>query len=104
MTDALFTATYVSFMQNITQHYAASPPPASGRPMHFFCTVGLMAPTRPLAAVQAAIAQATAAGLSASFLNMTNATADGCGGHPGPIGHWQMALQAAPQIRQAMGW
>jgi hypothetical protein len=37
-------------------------------------------------------------------LDMTNATADGCGGHPGPIGHWMMAEQAAPQIRAAMGW
>ena len=63
-----------------------------------------MSPTRPLAAVKAAIAQANADGLRASFLDMTNATADGCGGHPGPIGHWQMALQAAPQIKAAMAW
>jgi hypothetical protein len=32
-------------------------------------------------------------GLTASFLDMTNATADGCGAHPGPAGHWEMALQ-----------
>lgn len=27
-----------------------------------------------------------------------------CGGHPGPIGHFQLASEAAPQIQAAMGW
>ena len=103
-TDARFTAAAVAFFHNVTAYYAASPPPPSGAPIHFFAAVGLMSPTRPLAAVKAAIAQANADGLRASFLDMTNATADGCGGHPGPIGHWQMALQAAPQIKAAMAW
>ena len=103
-TDALFSAALVSFFHNVTSYYAASPPPPSGAPIHFFAAVGLMSPTRPLAAVNAAIAQASAEGLRASFLDMRNATADGCGGHPGPIGHWQMALQAAPQIKAAMAW
>jgi hypothetical protein len=104
MTEDLFTSRYVSFMKNITEHYANSPLPDSGNPIHFFCTVGVMSPTRPVAAVQAAIAQATALGISVSFLNMTKARTDGCGSHPGPIGHWEMALQAAPQIKQALGW
>jgi len=104
VTDALFEAAYIALLHNVTRYYAASPPPASGKPIHFFCTVGLMAPTRPLAAVLSTIAAANAAGLSASLLDMRNGTADGCGGHPGPIGHWEMALQAAPQIEQAMGW
>lgn len=30
--------------------------------------------------------------------------APAAGGHPGPIGHWELALQAAPQIKSAMGW
>ena len=101
-TDALFTATYVEFMHNITRWYAASP--GGTEPIHFLATVGLMSPTRPVAAVRAAIAQATAEGLVATYLDMTNATKDGCGGHPGPIGHWQMALQAKPQIQAALGW
>ena len=88
-------------MQNVTKWYAASPGPAAS---HFFLTVGPMSPTRPVAALQAAIAQATTLGLRASFLDMTNATRDGCGSHPGPAGHWQMAQQAAPQIRAALGW
>lgn len=104
MTDELFTERYVTFMLNITKYYASSPPTDTGKSIHFFCTVGVMSPTRPVAAVQAAIAQATAAGLSASFLNMTNAHTDGCGFHPGPIGHWEMALQAAPQIKEELGW
>lgn len=104
MTDELFTERYVTFIQNITNYYSSSPPTNSGKPIHFFCTVGVMSPTRPVAAVQAAIAQVTAAGISASFLNMTNAVMDSCGSHPGPIGHWEMALQAAPQIKEALGW
>ena len=104
MTDALFTSAYLALLHNVTRYYAASPPPASGKPLHFFCTVGMMSQTKPLAAVQATIAAANAAGLSASFLDMRNGVADGCGGHPGPEGHWLMALQAAPQIKAAMGW
>ena len=100
-TDAAFTAGYVQFLHNITKWYAASPGPAVTK---FLLAVGPMSPTRPVSAVQAAIAQANAAGLSASYLDMTNATLDGCGGHPGPIGQWQMALHAAPQIKSALGW
>lgn len=82
-----------------------------------------------LAAITATLHQAAAAGLSASLLDMRNNTLDGCGGHPGPIGHWEMAVsvalfcrpqaclpiaafsiavalqvQAAPQIQRQMGW
>ena len=63
-----------------------------------------MSPTRPVAALEAAIAQGTAAGLKVGMLDMRNATLDGCGNHPGPAGHWEMALHAAPQIKAAMGW
>ena len=78
-----------------------------------------------LQAVLNAIDQANAAGLRASFLDLRNGTKDGvrgclvalfffhafrcvllvqCGGHPGPIGHFQLASEAAPQIQAAMGW
>ena len=101
-TDAAFTAAYVQLLMNITSYYAASATGASKT--HFFCAIGAMSPTRPLHALLATIAQAQAAGLSASLLDMRNGTLDGCGSHPGPEGHWQMALEAAPQIKTVMGW
>ena len=103
--DAPFTAATIELIANVTQAYTASPPSPSGAAAtHFFLVIGPMSPTKPLAALQAAIAQANAAGISASLLDMRNATLDGCGGHPGPVGHWQMALMAKPQIEAAMGW
>lgn len=105
MTDALFEAAYMELLHNVTRYYAASPPSSSGKAIHYFLTMGFMSPSKPLAAVLSTIAAANAAGLSASLLDMRgNATADGCGGHPGPEGHWRMAVEAAPQIEQALGW
>lgn len=101
MTDALFTAAYGALLANITRYYSASPGPATTQ---FLLTIGPMAPIRPLAALNTAIAAANAAGIKASLLDMRNATLDGCGNHPGPLGHWQMALKAAPQIKAVMGW
>ena len=101
MTDALFTAAASALMRNITRYYSASPGPAASR---FALVIGPMSPERPLAAISAAIAAAAADGIAASLLDMRNATLDGCGGHPGPAGHWQMALEAAPQIKALMGW
>jgi hypothetical protein len=48
---------YVQLMLNITSYYKLS---SGAAKIHFFCTVGLMSKTRPLAAVNAAIAQANA--------------------------------------------
>ena len=73
-TDAAFTAGAVAFMHNITASYAASPGPAATT---FLLAIGPMSPTRPLAALQAAIAQAKAEGLTASLIDMTNSTLDG---------------------------
>jgi hypothetical protein len=73
-TDDAFTAGLVSFMKNITALYASSPGPLKTR---FFCAVGLMSPTQPLQAVLNAIADANAAGLQASFLDLRNGTKDG---------------------------
>lgn len=101
VTDANFTAALVALVNNATRYYAASPGPPT---THFFLTLGPMAPTKPAAAVQAALAQLTGAGVAASLLNMTAATLDGCGGHPGPIGHFEMAVAAKAQIAAAMGW
>jgi len=100
-TDAGFTAAMLDFMRNVTAAYAASPGPARSR---FMLGVGPMSPRAPLAALLAAVAAGAAEGLAVSLLDMRNATLDGCGGHPGPSGQWELALQAAPQIREAMGW
>lgn len=101
-TDALFTAAQLTFMQNITNYYSTSP--GAAEQIQFFLAIGPMSPTKPLNATLTAIQEATANGYKATLLDMTNATLDGCGGHPGPIGHWQMALKAAPQIKSVMGW
>ena len=102
MTDAVFTAAYVQFLHNITDYYARSS--GSAATTTFFCAIGPMSPTRPLNATLAAIAGARADGLDAHLLDMRNATLDGCGSHPGAVGHKAMALQAQPQIASVMNW
>ena len=101
-TDAIFTQALVAFVNAVISDYARSPGPAAATTA--FIALGPMSPTRPLAACAAAVAQLRAAGTPAFLLNMTGGTLDGCGGHPGALGHRQMALQAAPQIQAAMGW
>lgn len=105
-TDAAFSSALVDFFVNATRLYSASPGPASTT---FFAAIGPMSPTKPAAAIAAALAAAKAQGLRAELLDLRgNASApvalDGCGGHPGPFGHWTMATLAVPQIRAAMGW
>ena len=64
-----------------------------------------------------AVAQASAAGLNATFVNMSTACwavdehgignadyCDGCAGHPGVQGHRNMAKAAAPVMANIMGW
>jgi hypothetical protein len=101
-TDAIFTQALVEFVGAVISGYAQSPGPAASTTA--FIALGPMSPTRPLAACAAAVAQLKAAGVAAFLLNMTSGVTDGCGGHPGALGHRQMALQAAPQIQAAMGW
>ena len=45
-----------------------------------------------------------AAGANAIFLDLCGPPNDGCGGHPGQLGHAGMAEQAIPVISKAMGW
>jgi lysophospholipase L1-like esterase len=103
-TDALFTQESVALIQNITTYYKNSVPPASGKPTQFLLAIGPMSPTKPLNAILDAISQATSQGYAVGLLNMTTGTLDGCGNHPGPFGHWEMALQAKDQIQSVMGW
>jgi hypothetical protein len=55
-------------------------------------------------ALTAAIKQANALGINASFLDMRGPPNDGCAGHPGPLGHQGMFEMAQPQIAKVMGW
>jgi hypothetical protein len=103
ITTPAFASALVDLFTRVISLYASSPPPASGRPPHFFAALGPMS-IKPLPALQSAIAAAAAQGISASLLNMSQATLDGCGSHPGPIGHWEMALAAKAQISEALGW
>ena len=104
-TDAAFTAALVQFFHNVTALYAASPPSPSGRDgIVFVPALGPISPTKPLAAIRAAVAQAVAEGLQAAILDMTGGVLDGCGGHPGPYGHFEMAAAAAPQLQAILGW
>jgi hypothetical protein len=55
-------------------------------------------------ALTAAITQAAALGINATFLDMRGLPDDGCAGHPGPLGHQAMFEAARPQIAKVMGW
>ena len=102
---AAFTDALVSFMVNISALYAASPGPAAKTT--FFLAVGPMSPVLPYEPIVAAIDAALALGVHASLLDLRgNASMplDGCGGHPGPFGHWTMARLAVAQIKAVMGW
>lgn len=106
-TMAAFSDALLSFWVNITKDYADS---ISGPARTtFFAAIGPMSPTAPLPAVHDAIARAASMNITAALLDMSgNVTVpvarDGCGGHPGPFGHWTMATLAVPQIKAVMGW
>jgi hypothetical protein len=55
-------------------------------------------------ALNASIAQVNAAGGNAVYLDMKGPPNDGCGGHPGVLGHAGMASMAIPQIADKMEW
>ena len=55
-------------------------------------------------ALQVAASAINAAGGSATYLDMRAGPTDGCGGHPGVLGHAAMAAAAKPTIAAVMGW
>ena len=55
-------------------------------------------------ALLAAAAAINAAGGNATYLDIRFGPTDGCGGHPGVLGHAAMAKAAKPVIAQVMGW
>jgi GDSL-like Lipase/Acylhydrolase family len=93
-----FTYTYLAFLKNATIHY--------NKPkMPFFLAQGPMNNEPSLySAVQNVIGNWTASGGVAHFVDLRGLTTDGCGGHPGVIGHQQMASKASEVIATAMGW
>ena len=56
------------------------------------------------AAVRRVVAATAAMGLPVQYLDFMGAALDGCGSHPGRLGHQQMAAAAAPIIAAALGW
>ena len=96
--EANFTRTYVEFVLNATARYKSPKLP-------IFVGQGPMNNGQPLFnALAAAIAGINAAGGNAQFLDMRGPPNDGCGGHPGVLGHKGMFDLAQPVIAKAMGW
>ena len=56
------------------------------------------------AAVRRVVAETAALGLPVAYLDLMGAELDGCGSHPGVVGHRQMADMAAPNVSAALGW
>ena len=100
-----FTTETLEFMGNVTSRYY----PAAN--ITFLLVLGPMAPTAPSAALQAAVAQGTAAGFRVQLVNASAACGadlqgcyDGCASHPGVGSHRAIAKAVAPVLQAAMGW
>ena len=100
-----FTTETLEFMGNVTSRYY----PAAN--ITFLLVLGPMAPTAPSAALQAAVAQGTAAGFRVALVNASAACGaglqgcfDGCASHPGVGSHRAIAKAVAPALQAAMGW
>lgn len=96
---ANFTAAYVAFVLDLARvRYRAPALPV-------FVALGPMNTSPALvAALQAVTSGVAAAGGNATLLDLAGATQDGCGGHPGPVGHAQMAAAARAQVAAVLGW
>ena len=96
--EANFSATYVAFVLNATRRYGNLALPV-------FLSQGNMNNGAPLHdALQVAAAAINAAGGNATYLDMRAGPTDGCGNHPGVLGHAAMAKAAKPVIAAVMGW
>ncbi|CAE8590193.1 unnamed protein product [Polarella glacialis] len=91
-----FIQTYANFLVNLTRIHGSQSLP-------IFCGVGPMNHSyMPL--VQSAIELARSAGVQGAQVVNYSTVQDGCGGHPGRIGHWQMSEIAKPIIAATLGW
>jgi len=96
--EKAFTDTYVDFVFNATRRYKQPKMPifvAQG-PMN--CNANLNN------SLHNAIQMINAGGGNAYYLNVCGPPNDGCGGHPGVVGHFEMFEQARPVIAKVMGW
>ncbi len=97
--EANFTRTYVQFVANATARYSKPALPIGVLQGPMNCGQSLNA------SLQSAIAGINAAGGNAFYINVCMGSPnDGCGGHPGVVGHQMMYELAAPVIAAKMGW
>jgi len=95
---AKFEAAFEEFMINVTKIYKKPQYP-------FFIAQGPMDCTPRLnASLQNVITKTAKKGLNPTYMNLCGPPNDGCGGHPGVLGHLQMAQLAVPIIKGKMGW
>lgn len=95
--EAAFVATYVAFLKNLTVWHGSPSLP-------LFLGMGPLTKL-PVRCVQEAVAQFTALGGNATFVNVDDGKGgDGCYGHPGPAGHELMFEFARPVIAAILGW
>ena len=96
--EANFSATYAQFVLNATRRY--------GRPsMPVFLIQGNMNNGEPLHdALAVAAAAINAAGGNATYLDLRVGPTDGCGNHPGTLGHAAMFEASKATIASVMGW
>lgn len=96
--EAAFSSTYTEFVLNATKLYNAPKLPV-------FVAQGPMNNGPQLqAALNVTIKAINAAGGNAIYLDLKGPPCDGCGGHPGVLGHAGMTTMAIPQISTKMGW
>eukprot|EP00928_Gymnodinium_smaydae_P081169 TRINITY_DN64731_c0_g1_i1.p1 TRINITY_DN64731_c0_g1~~TRINITY_DN64731_c0_g1_i1.p1 ORF type:complete len:403 (-),score=59.18 TRINITY_DN64731_c0_g1_i1:108-1316(-) len=93
---SLFVQKYSEFILNLTKVY--------GNPsLPIFCGIGPMNFTYG-AFVREAVQDARSKGAVGVQPIQYATEQDGCGGHPGRVGHWQMFEISKPIIAKAMGW
>merc|ERR1711957_892514 len=92
-----FSDIYTEFVLNVTRVYKAPKLPV-------FVAQGPGNSSTLEAALKASIAAINVAGGNAIYLDLKGAPCDGCGGHPGVLGHEAMAAMAYPQIAKVMKW
>ena len=91
-----FIERYADFLVNLTLAHGSQSLP-------IFCGAGPMNHTYgPF--VHSAIQLARDRGVVGAKLVKYTAMLDGCGNHPGRIGHWQMFESLKPLVAETMGW
>jgi len=96
--EKAFVTTYVEFVGNATRRYKQPTMPVFVAQGPMDCSASLNN------SLQGAIKLINAAGGNAHYLNLCGPPNDGCGGHPGVVGHQKMYEQAVPVISKVMNW